>query len=107
MTVDWNEVVQTVTPSIVKIETPEGHGTGFLCLYNDDRTICGIATACHVVEHADRWQQPIRILHYPSSGTVLLKENDRTIIMNENLDSAVILTPVGQLAVRGSGILKS
>ena len=35
---NWNEIVDKVAPYIVKIETPRGHGTGFLCLYNENRT---------------------------------------------------------------------
>jgi hypothetical protein len=50
---NWDQIVKKVTPHIVKIETPDGHGTGFLSLYNHDKTWCGIATAAHVVSHAD------------------------------------------------------
>jgi hypothetical protein len=94
---NWNAIVDRVTPYIVKIETPMGHGTGFLCLYNQDKTFFGIATARHVVNYADDWQQPIRLRHFPSSTTVLLKESDRTILSDENTDSAVILAGPGDL----------
>lgn len=88
---DWNQIVERVTPHIVKIETPSGHGTGFLCLYNDDKSLVGIATAHHVVEHAERWQQPIRIEHDNSKNIAFLKESERFIISDPNNDSAVIL----------------
>ncbi len=94
---EWNQIVERVTPYIVKIETPQGHGTGFLCLYNEDRTFCGIATAHHVVSYADEWQEPMRIHHYPSSNTVFLQEPDRTIFLDPRTDSAVILIQTGQL----------
>jgi hypothetical protein len=94
---DWSTIVERVAPSIVKIETPSGHGTGFLCFYNEDRTFCGVATAHHVVSHAERWQLPIRITHYPSSSNVLLKETERVIWSEEQKDSAVILMNVGDL----------
>jgi hypothetical protein len=94
---NWHQVVNKISPYIVKIETPRGHGTGFLCLYNDTKTICGIATAHHVVEYADDWQQPIRIRHHESDKTVLLKEADRVIWGNADTDSAVILFPSGIL----------
>jgi hypothetical protein len=81
----------------VRIETPAGHGTGFLCFYNDNRAFCGIATAHHVVAHADQWQQPIRINHYHSNTTVFLKESDRVIWADSVKDSAVILISTGQL----------
>ena len=93
----WNTIVEKVTPYVVKIETPTGHGTGFLCLYNQDKSFCGIATAAHVVQYVDEWQQPIRVQHPHSSGTVLLKEDDRVIWLDRASDSAVILIPTGQL----------
>jgi hypothetical protein len=94
---NWNEIVERVTPSIVKIETPSGHGTGFLSFYNESGTLCGIATAHHVIAHADQWQEPIRITHFPSGTTRFLKESDRFIWIDPNKDSAVILTHIGDL----------
>jgi len=94
---NWNEIVEKITPSIVKIETPDGHGTGFLCFYNEDRSVCGIATANHVVSHADRWQHPIRIHHFSSGGVSLLKETERAIHTDAFRDSAVIMIPSGRL----------
>ena len=88
---NWEQVVQKVTPYIFKIETPAGHGTGFLCLYNDTKTFCGIATALHVVEHANTWKQPIRLTHYGSSEQLFLKDPEHIIITDWKTDSAVIL----------------
>jgi len=88
---DWNQIVEQVTPHIVKIETPQGHGTGFLCLYNEDHTLVGIATAYHVVEHAEKWQEPMRIHHEHSGKVAFLKEPDRFIMFDPSSDSAVIL----------------
>ncbi|MHB1863410.1 MAG: S1 family peptidase [Gemmatimonadaceae bacterium] len=94
---NWNEVVEKVTPYVVKIETPEGHGTGFLCLFNETRVWCGIATAHHVIEHAERWGEPIRINHFPSGTSALIKEGDRIVFPDAKTDSAVVLIPVGTL----------
>jgi hypothetical protein len=94
---NWNAIVDKVAPYIVKIETPRGHGTGFLCFYNHDKSFIGIATAHHVVKYADEWQQPIRLKHDPTNTTVFLKEGDRTIWADSNCDSAVILTPSSEL----------
>lgn len=87
---NWNDLVEKITPYIVKVETPDGHGTGFLCLYNEDHGICGVATAKHVVEHADQWQQPVRILKPRTGEFYFAKENERVILLDET-DSAVIL----------------
>jgi hypothetical protein len=92
---DWQHVVEKVKPYVVKIETPNGHGTGFLCLRNKNATICGIATAAHVVDHSHEWEEPIRIYSYNSDGkildTVLLKDSERLIRINWQTDSAVIV----------------
>ena len=94
---NWNEVAQRITPYIVKIETPQGYGTGYLCLYNDSMSFCGIATAYHVVSHADQWQEPIRVINQHSNTTAFLKESDRIIFADMGKDSAVILFPTSQL----------
>lgn len=93
---NWDEAVDKVSPYICKIETPMGHGTGFLCLYNQDKSICGIATALHVVFHADDWQQPIRVRHEQSGREVLFGEKDRYIFKDWRTDSAVIVFPKGE-----------
>lgn len=88
---NWDQVVKKVAPHVLKIETPSGHGTGFLFLYNDTGSWCGIATAEHVVAHADDWQQPIKI-HHPHTGkTIFLKQEERVIYRDWKTDSAVIL----------------
>jgi len=88
---NWAHNVGLITPYIVKIETPDGHGTGFLYFYNENRILCAIATAAHVVSHADKWQQPIRILRYQPAEVAFLKESERAILINWGTDSAVII----------------
>lgn len=94
---NWDDVVQKVTPYIVKIETPEGSGSGFLLSYNENRLWCTVATALHVVSNADNWQQPIKIHNYNFSKTAFLTVNQRVILTNYTSDSAVIFFESGQL----------
>lgn len=94
---EWDQIIKRATPYVVKIETPAGYGTGFLCLYNGSRAFCGIATALHVVGYADQWQQPIRIVHYASASNAFLEESERVIFTDPSKDSAVILLPVEKL----------
>ena len=61
---DWNTHVETLTPYIVRIETPDGHGTGFVVDQFPDGFV--VATAAHVVRDAKTWGQAIDLRH-PSS----------------------------------------
>ncbi len=101
---EWDQIANKVAPYIVKIETPTGSGTGFLCFYNEDKTLCGVATALHVISHADEWQEPVRINHIHSGSVEFLKEHDRFIYLNWETDSAIIIFPVGNFPFPGSPI---
>ncbi len=87
---EWREIVDLVAPSIVKIETQEGSGTGFFCGHNETKILTAIATAHHVVEQADRWQQPIRVRNVTAGTDILIQEIDRVIITDRQKDSAII-----------------
>lgn len=101
---NWDQVVKKVSSHVVKIETPSGHGTGFLFMYNDAKTMCGIATAEHVISHADDWQQPIKIHHPHSEKTIFIKQEERVIYRDWKTDSAVILFLKGDLQLPESPI---
>ena len=88
MTKQWYQVFEEISPSVVRIESPGSQGTGFVCLRTD--RFVGIATAYHVLQYADYWQQPIRVIH--QSGTVILKEEDRLVLSGtDEKDSAILL----------------
>jgi hypothetical protein len=95
----WDKTIEIVRPHVVKIATPDGYGTGFLTLYNHDRRWCGVATAAHVVSHADDWQQPIRIIHEGSEKPKFLKEEDRVIFLDRPNDSAIVFFFKGELSL--------
>lgn len=87
----WSKAFKAVEPYIVKIATPAGAGTGFFFAYNEDKSLVGIATALHVVEEADEWRQPLKILHVPSNKELFLTHGERGIVVDYKRDSAVIL----------------
>lgn len=87
----WHQAVEIITPYIVRITTPQYLGTGFQITYASNNDICAIATAAHVIEHADDWQEPIRIQHMGSEESLLVLESDRAIILDLERDTAVIL----------------
>lgn len=94
---NWNESVEKIKKYVVRIETQSGYGTGFLFLYNEDRTLCGIATANHVIEEADLWQQPLRVRNLDTNQEAFLREDQRVIFRLEDNDLAVILFNTGLL----------
>ena len=87
----WNQALEELKPFIFKIATPDGYGTGFQVLYPQNRQLCGIATAYHVVDHAEEWEESIKITHYSSGKSVVLKESDRVIFTYPAYDLAFIL----------------
>lgn len=87
----WHQVVAQVQPYIIKINTPQGSGTGFLIGRSPSGNICGIATAAHVIDHSHYWQQPIRIRHDESKEGGLLKEEERAIFIDPRRDAALIV----------------
>jgi hypothetical protein len=99
MPTEFFGLVNKIMPSIVKIDTPDGHGTGFFIGYNEDRSQTLIATANHVVEDADKWLKPIRIHNLQKGETVLLQESDRVIIPDDSgADSTIIFVPTIKIA---------
>ena len=87
----WHVAVEIIQPYVVQITTPQGIGTGFQITYAESTDICGIATAAHVVEHAHYWEEPIRIQHIGSNESLLVRQSDRALILDHQLDTAVIL----------------
>lgn len=86
----WASIYKAVLPYIVSIQTPQGSGTGFLFAYNEGKTIAGLATAAHVVEHADDWKTPIKIVHFKTKKELFTTDDDRVIFIERKLDSASI-----------------
>lgn len=87
----WRDAVKSIRSHVVKIYTPRGSGTGFLCAYTEDKKLCCIATAAHVIDESHYWEEPIRVQHYDSGKTKLLRPADRIVWLDSNLDTAVIL----------------
>jgi hypothetical protein len=98
----WDSAIKVVGPHVVRIETQNGWGTGFLAFYNHDRAWCGIATAANVVSHADAWQHPLRIRNEASAR--FLKAEDRVIFLDHRTDSAIVLFFKGELQLPESPI---
>lgn len=95
--INWRKDIEIVKPYVVKIDTPSGSGTGFLFAYTENKLVCGIATAAHVVNKSHLWKELIRIKHFISGETKLLNASDRVTDLDKKLDTAVILFAKGKI----------
>lgn len=87
----WYSALETIKPYIFKVSTPNGYGTGFQIFHPTTMPLCAIATAYHVIAHEYEWEEPIRITHYDSGKTRLLKSDNRAIFVYPKQDLAIIL----------------
>ncbi len=87
---NWARAVDIMKPYIFKVSTPSGRGTGFQLSCSEKTGLCAIATANHVINHAHEWSEPIKLQHFASSKSKLLKETDRTIAVQLEKDLAFI-----------------
>ena len=87
---EWHNIIDIVTPHVVRIWTPQGSGTGFLVSLSKSTSLCAIATAAHVIAHAHYWEEPLRIEHLASAKTLLLRQPDRAINLDSIKDTAAI-----------------
>lgn len=96
----WFECVELLEPHIVRIRTPQGSGTGFLVSHSEHASICAVATANHVIDHAHFWEQPIRLDH-AAGQSLLLRPSDRAIFPDQERDTAGIVFEKGEFPLPG------
>ena len=90
----WNACYKKILPYVFSIETPEGSGTGVYVATNESKNLAIVATAAHVVEHADDWHLPIKLRHYSTGKEIFLTAEERVIFLDRQRDSACVLIPV-------------
>lgn len=88
---EWYTVFDRLKPHVVRISTTRGSGTGFLFMQGRRSHLCAVATAAHVIDHAHRWEEPIRIEHSESGRSVLIREGDRAIFVHGDDTAAIVL----------------
>jgi len=95
----WPQAVKIVEPHTVRISTPRGSGTGFFFHRSKSSYLIGIATAAHVVEDSEYWEEPLRLeyRHDEKVTSVLVHEAKRVIFLDKNRDSATIVVSSEQL----------
>jgi hypothetical protein len=88
---NWYAALEQISPSIFRIETPTSFGTGFHCFNTENGLACGVATANHVIREAEKWHQPINLVHYNSQKTVLKEGAERFFFSDPEGDASVVL----------------
>jgi hypothetical protein len=88
---DWSDCQKKVLPFVFLVETPNGSGSGVFFAYNRRKTTIAIATAAHVVEHAEDWRQPIKLRQHTSGKSRYLEAASRVIFIDRERDSASII----------------
>jgi hypothetical protein len=89
----WSNVAGDVLPYVVRIEAPDGYGSGFYIgkTIHDGQPCAAIATMAHVVDYAFKWLSPLRIRSQDAS-TALVAEQFH-IAINSDLDLALVEIP--------------
>lgn len=98
----------------VRITTADVRGTGFLVSRSSETTLVGIATAAHVVLKAKSLRQRIRIDHYASGETLVLRHTEREILHEDRdndtaalmMDGSKLPLPKQVLGLIGKGKTK-
>lgn len=87
----WHNAVKIIKQYVVKIETPNGHGTGFIVPTPAGRGNANcIVTAYHVIDHAYKWNEPIRIIYLATGKSFILEASRRQIVTAVGRDQAII-----------------
>lgn len=94
---EWHIAYSKIKPYLVRINTENGFGTGFLFAFNKDHSLAAIATAAHIVEHSNNWRKPLKIGHYDSRKIEFYNEDNRVIWLDINRDAATILVVASSL----------
>ena len=98
----WINVIKRMAPYVIRIETPNGHGTGFLLTINDNPPMYSIATARHVIDHAAKWKLPIMIYTHKEQKAILYEHDDYMVLMDPSeRDLAILL--IGQRSLKFDG----
>ena len=82
MSTVWAQALDHIRPYVFKISTPRGSGTGFQISYSSNKSLCGVATALHVIEKSHEWEEPIKLSHHKSGKSTTLRHNDRVIFIS-------------------------
>ena len=87
----WADAAVNVMPYIVRIELPDCYGSGFVINYRQDgkKRMVVIATAFHVIEHAEKWGEMIRVVR--GDTVIMLSPADRDIYRLEERDLALLM----------------
>jgi hypothetical protein len=87
----WNTLQKKIKGHLIRIETQQGSGTGFLFAYTPAGGLAAIATAAHVIDESHAWKQPIKLIHDQTGEVAFVTEEQRVVFINQSRDTAIIL----------------
>lgn len=90
----WSTCYRRLLPYVFAIETPEGSGSAVYFAHNEAGNLAALATAAHVIEHAEDWKFPVKLRQHSTGKEVFLKDDSRVISLDRRRDSASILFPM-------------
>ena len=94
MQTDWSSAIEEITPQVVRIETANGHGTGFICYGGE--VVRTVATAYHVIE--DAFGKPLTIRCGTQSITLGRSAGrDIKVARLDTFDAALLIVPAPEL----------
>jgi hypothetical protein len=95
----WQDLVDIVSPHVLRVLTPRGNGTGFLLYNSKMKGFSAIATAAHVVNGAHFWEEPIRLQHVGSGKNAIIRAEGRAALIENDKDVAAITFPTQDLGL--------
>lgn len=94
--IQWHVLFEEIKKYIFRIETPSFYGTGFFVAKTLKGNIpfVNIATAYHIIKHANEWLESIKLTYFNTGKSILLnphnQENIYNIDFNNDNDLAII-----------------
>lgn len=86
----WADPFKEIAPYLMLIETPSARGTGAIIQPPPGSGNMCVATAWHVIEDAEEWHQPIKLVHFPSEKEIFLESSARNVSYTTERDQAII-----------------
>lgn len=91
---NWAKAMSEVKSSLFQVRTPQGTGTGFLVASLLHLNLFVVVTAKHVIDQANKNDEPIELTHFDDCENVVLKKSTKgQNIFDLQKNERLIITP--------------